>query len=517
MRGDGRNTWRVQVDRRVRDSNELFEWAHNAAQGSPDAVIYTGYLQGMQVAARAARTKPRLGIYGLGEAAASSAGGSTSRVGADLSIPITQTSSFIGTFHPDYSNVELDQQTISPTAFARRYNEVRPFFTQGSQFYNDLNCNDCFNYPVLYTPGIPTPREGYALEGKEGQYTYGSFDAIGDWRNDDAQSIQWRSEDRSDSLDFQRVAVDMPGVHDVAQYLQPVIGNAHNFSAYATFGDENGSLVTNAGEGRYREYGINLYTPKQGLYAAYHDIGSQYAPIDGFNQINDVHGPTVFATKEFDFSPASFVQSVIVSNDWGMLHDRAGIVNDAYEAPFVALQTRNQWFLGVSGGYGYVRFPGQPGGYNNQNGVSLTYGMNSSTPSGVSYNAGRFGAGYLHSTDLNASIKVARLGTLSAETFETSDDLGGAKPLTQWLERVSFGYQIGAGQSVALGWRRIIGTSPPFFSTPVFGDFTNLSAAYYRRWDGNELYFAFGDPSQLNTRHAVILKVIRYIGAEKGT
>jgi hypothetical protein len=517
MRGDGRNIWRLQFDRRIRSVNEIEEWAHNGAQGSTDTSLYAGFLDGMQIAARNARTKPRLSLYTLGEAAAPSAGGSTSRAGADLSLPITQTSSFVATFHPDYSNVELDQQTISPTAFPRRFNEVRPFFTQGSQFYNAFNCNDCLNYPLLYTPNIPTPRDGYALEGKQGQYTFGSFDAVGADRNDNAQSLQWRSNDRRYEAIFQRVAVDLPGVHDVTEYFQPVIGNYHNFSVYGTFGNESGTVAPDAGQGHYREYGVNLFTPKEGVFAAYHDVGPEYAPLDAFNQISDVHGPTVYAYKEFDNSPKDFLQSVIVSQDVGLMHNRAGILNYAYNSTYVTLQTRNTWFLGVSSGDQYLRFPGEPGGFTDQNGVQLTYGNNTSTPSWVAYYTGRFGAGFLRSTDVEAAIKIMRLGTLTAEAYQTNDALDGGGHFVQWLQRTSLAYQIGPGQSLAVGWRRIIGTAPPFFSKPSFLNATNLSMAYYRRWSGYELYFAFGDPNHVYTQHDVILKLIRYIGADKGT
>jgi hypothetical protein len=32
-----------------------------------------------------------------------------------------------------------------------------------------------------------------------------------------------------------------------------------------------------------------------------------------------------------------------------------------------------------------------------------------------------------------------------------------------------------------------------------------------------ELYLAYGTPNRLYTQHSVILKLIRYIGADKGT
>ena len=517
MRGDGRGTWRVQFDRRIRSSNQVVEWAHNSAQGSTDTSVFAGYLGGMQLASHAARTKPRVALYALGQAASPLSGGSTSRAGMDVALPITQTSSFVATFHPDYSNVELDQQSISPTAFPRRYSEVRPFFTQGQNFYNNFNCNDCIDNQFLYTPNIPTPRDGYAIEGKQGNLTFGSFDAAGVQRDDDAQSVSWHSNDHSLLGLYQRVGVDTPAFHDLTEQWQVIDGNNHNFNAYATEGRERGTFVTDPSLGGYDEFGINLYTPKSGLFAAYHDVGAQYAPVDGFNQINDVHGPTLYAYKEFDNAPKDFLQSVIVSQDMGRMHDSSGVLNYGYNSTYVTFATRNHLFFGVQAGQSYLRFPGQPGGMTNQNGVQLTYGFNTATPSGITYNVGRFGAGYLHSLDLNAAVKFMGIGTLTAEAYQTNDVQDAGPRLVQWLERVSVGYQIGPGQSLALGWRKIVGTGPTFFDSADFTDGTNLSLAYYRRWSGNELYLAYGNPNLLSTQHDVILKLIRYIGADKGT
>ncbi len=516
MRGDGRGTWRLQFDRRVRATNRQFEWAHNPAAGSTDTTIYSGYLQNMGIAARTTRTKPRLSVYTLGEIADSQAGGSTSRMGADLSLPITSTSSFEATFHPDYSNVELDQQTISPTAFPRRFSEVRPFFTQQQNFFNNFNCNDCLDYPLLYTPAVPTPRDGYAMEGKQGQFSFAGFDSISDGRDDNAQALTWKTDDRHFQFLYQREDVNLPGVADDTQYLQSVVGNGHNFNVYSTLGNESGTQVSDPGEGRYGEFGLNLYTPKEGIYAAYHDIGPEYAPIDGFNQINGVHGPTVYVQREFDNGPHAYVQSVIASQDFGDMEDSSGVTNYAYNSSYVTVQTRDAWFLGVSAGDQYIRFPGQPGGFTNQDGIQLFHGQNTSTPNGFSYDFGRYGQGYLTSIDVQDAIRLTRLGTLSTELFETRDAMDSGGALTQCLERVSLGYQISPGQSLAVGWRRIIGTTPPFFTPLQYIDATNLSLAYYRRWSGNELYLAFGDPNQLATQHDWILKLIRYFGADKG-
>jgi hypothetical protein len=54
MRGDGRKTWRVQFDRRIRSSNQVTEWAHADAQGGTDSSLYAA-----AKADRTCRTLPK--------------------------------------------------------------------------------------------------------------------------------------------------------------------------------------------------------------------------------------------------------------------------------------------------------------------------------------------------------------------------------------------------------------------------------------------------------------------------
>ena len=191
--------------------------------------------------------KPRVAPYALGEAASRTIGGSTSRVGMDFSIPVAQTASLFGTLHPDYSNVELDQQSISPTVYQRTYSEVRPFFTQAASYYNDFNCSVCSSFrTTLYTPGIPTPAQGYAFEGREGEFGLAAFDAIGDNRTDAAAALDYTSPDTLWSGAFQRVITELPGasrrnepsrrelverqVPELVRERRPRVGNARERS-----------------------------------------------------------------------------------------------------------------------------------------------------------------------------------------------------------------------------------------------------------------------------------------------
>lgn len=523
MRGDGRKDWRIQFDRRIYGLTDMLEWAHDPAQGSTDSSHWTGYLRGMSgVSTANAKTKPRANIYALGQVASASAGGSTSRMGADVAIPITPTASLLGTFHPDYSNVELDQQTIAPTAFPRRYLEVRPFFTQGANFYNEMNCNDCIDYPLLYTPNIPTPRNGYALEGTQGRFNFGAFDAIGDDRTDTAQALQYATTQRTFYGEYQRISTDYTGLHDVAEFGQLEVGNAHNFNVYATDGSETGTLVNDSAQSYYREYGLNYYTPKEGIFAAYHAVGPQFAPPDTYLQINDIAGPSVYAYREFDNAPHSYIQNYVLSYDYQQYHNTLSVVNDTNRAAQLQVNARNLFSLSLTTGNAWVMLPGQPGGDNNQFGGTLTYNSNGATPASYSYNIGRYAAGYLRASARQFTVRVTPRGTITFEADDTGDTLDTGEKLVQWLERISFAYQINRTSSLAVGVRRIIGTTPPFF-TPVselntlYINAANVSVAYYKRFGRGELYLVYGDPNAISTTPAAIAKYIFYVGAQKGT
>ncbi len=517
IRGDGRNMWLLQFDRVVQATSVTYEWAHNRAQGATDDVSYAAELLGMAVAAQSTRTKPRLQLYSLGEIAGKAAGGSTSRAGADFAVPITRTASFFGTLHPDYSNVELDQQTIAPTVFPRAFQEVRPFFTQGSGFYNLLSCHGCVDYPQLYTPAIPTPREGYAVEGVQGQFTFAGFDAIATDRTDTAQSLEWRSPDRRYAVVAQRQSADLPGIHDLAGYYQARVSNVHNFDAYVTEGGENGTNITAPGGGAYREYGTELFTPKSAIRIAYHDVGSQYGPVDSYVAFNDVKGLTVSGYREFDFGPKSLIQNVSLSQDLERFTSHTGVRDYTVDLSSLTLNGQHQLSLSISSGGNYVRQNGQPGGFANQNGATLSYKGNTSTPSIISYNVGRFGLGYLRSWSRLGTLQIGRRGSLSFEADNTLDALDNGGTLTQWLERANVAYQFGPDASFAVGARRIIGAAPTFFTSSEHVDAANLSFAYYKRFGSSELYAVYGDPNQLATQHAFIIKFIQYLGAQKGT
>ncbi len=516
MRSDGRSTWRLQFDRRVQVSERLFEWAHAKGQTSTDSSFYTGYLENMNFVSASTRTKPRLAIYSLGEAASAGAGGSTSRMGADFSLPVTPTSSFLGTLHPDYSNVELDQQTISPTAFQRQFQEVRPFFTQGTNVYNDFNCDDCTIYPWLYTPNIPTPAEGFAFEGVQWSTNLAAFVSHGPMRTDSAESAFWSTPNHQIGASVLHELVDSAGQTDDFSIVQVRAGDVHNFSLYASGGIDRGSNVGDPAQGNYQDFGVNLYTPKSGIFAAYRWVGAEFNPIDAFVPINDTTGPSLYADQEWDFGSGSTIRKLTLSQDLQHYRNRLGQLDDADDISNITIDTKQQLTLTASMGSSWLLLNGEAGN-TTQNGVNLTYLGQTNTPSTFSHNYGRYGAGYLHSTVRTTTIKLGPRATGTLEADDTDYRLDTGTLLTQWLERASYAYEIGTTSSLSVGIRRIIGTGPYFGTTPQFIDASNISFAYYRKFGHAEAYLVYGNPNSVATQPSLILKLIYYVGAEKGT
>jgi hypothetical protein len=527
LRGDGGDQWRMQLARQVnRVGDDTPVWAYAPDMDDEGQAVYSGFLNGMRGLGAAARPRPRLAVYGLGAMAAQRAGGSTSRVGADVAIPISRTASVFGTVHPDYSNVELDQQTIAPTEFRREFQEVRPFFTQGASFYNKFSAvNDQGNL-LLYTPGMPSPAGGLAIEGTQGNFGLAAFNAASPGRTDAAQTASWSSANNFYSTAIQRVTVNMPGFADRATAATLRIDNQRNASVYADYGWDAGTNVLDPTQAHWAEVGAAHHNATSFLGAALRQIGAFYNPFDGFVAHPDIYGWT--ASGEQDVLPHS---GPILFVGLGSVIDRyrnaAGDLDQADQNVFLSVQTRSQFSFSSSWGSNFLLSPnntaGGPvdraarGGLFDQNGLTLGYRDQSTTPSILSYGIGRFGDGYLLSWTRIASVQVGRRGSLSLEADNTNIAMDNGDTLKQWLERGAYAYQLGPQTSFAIGLRRIVGVPPPVFDATSFVDASNVSLALHDRVGADDVYLVYGDASALRTPPQILFKWVHYFGAEKGT
>ncbi|HEY5425945.1 MAG TPA: hypothetical protein VIJ77_05285, partial [Candidatus Tumulicola sp.] len=450
MRGvSAAHPWKVQFVRFVHATGEEQVWSYDSAQNNADDLLRAGTLTMPSIHVTPARPKPRLATYVLGEAASATIGGSTSRVGADLSIPITPTASFYATFHPDYSNVELDQQSISPTVFARYYSEVRPFFTQGANFYNNFDCDACPNIQELYTPAIPTPREGYAVEGKQGPLSFATFDALGDnGRSDIASAMNYTSPDRRWNAGVQRVAVNTSAFVDDLTMMGLSYYDHKNISAYFNYGSDSGTNVLVPDQAQRYDFGGGWANQGFGFFGSVRKLGEYYNPADGFVSHPGIAGYALYSAKIWTFAPSSKLAAVGIAGFLDRYQGPTQGVAQSDNSILLDVLTKSAWDLQLYSGSAYWRFNDPLTGLGSltpisQNaGFQLTYhsGLQTNNPGqfpyhGTSfdptlfaYNTGRYGTGKLDTWYRNSTIRIGARGALTLVLDDTAQWFRAASP-----------------------------------------------------------------------------------------
>lgn len=524
--------WHAQFVRYVRSTGDLNVWSYDSAQTNPDDASRAGILT-LSSIAKPPIPKPRVGVYGLGAIAAPSAGVNTTRIGADFSVPVAQTAALFGTLHPDYSNVEIDQQSISPTVYQRVYSEVRPFFTQSAPFYNNFNCDVCGGFrTTLYTPNIPTPAQGYAFEGRNGQFGLAAFDAIGDGRNDWASALNYTSDDTHFNGELQHVVANVDGTFDVANEAGLSWFNGKYLSAYANFATDRGANVTSPGQGNWAEAGGGWNNQTFALFGSVRNVGDQFNPVDGFNAHPGIAGYALYSAKIWPMSQTSFLSSVGIA---GVVDRYAGpSYGQAQSDNFAVIDflTKKAIDVQIMTGSDYWRFGTELTPISQNGGFSVTWDSglqnninnfpthgSSSYPTNVSYNIGNYGTnGRLGTWFRNSTIRVGNRGALTLTLDSTQQWMTQGTGNTQWFEGVSYAYQVSSTSSFAVGVRRVIGYPPqPNGGGNCEGDCSNISIAYHLRLRHEEFYVAYGNPNSLVTVPQAIFKMIFYAGGQKGT
>ncbi len=529
IRSGGRTSWRAQFLRASVRSNALDVWSFDSKAASSGDATFFGTLDdvGKTATAEATRPRPRAQIYALGESTSKANGGNTSRVGADFALPIAPTVSILASVHPDYSNVDTDQQTIAPTAFERSYNEVRPFFTQAAQPFNStFSCNNCPQ--LLYTPSIPTFRDAYAVEGTHGPLTFAAFDAVGDGRDDSAETLDYSSSNaqRAVGVSVQNVTVNLRGGDrdEVSSLAAGALNQHTHFGTYLDYGTESGTFVSDSAQGTYYQTGLIYATATTTGVAAWNHIGADFSPLDAYVSQSDISGPEAFVMKTVPFKAKTILHDMslqIYGADYKN-HLEQPSQNDLstqFNADFSNLLTVHAYY-----GESAIRtFANEFLPFDGSGGL-VGYKFNTATPTYVQYTGGPYYHGILDSWTYLTTLPVAPKVhvTLEADrnSYETShiDETS----VTQWLERGTVDYQINKEAQFDFGVRRIIGANLPTSYAPP--DFTPLNAGnvtaafhYLSKSGRNEIYLVYGDPNSLVTTPAFFAKYILYLGAPKGT
>ena len=233
----------------------------------------------------------------------------------------------------------------------------------------------------------------------------------------------------------------------------------------------------------------------------------------------------------WSFSPNDFLSSVGVS---GFLDRYQGVTDGLAQSDNSVLLdflTKNTIDVQLSSGSDYWRFGSELTPISQNTGVSLTYhsGMQnnlnnfpahgaSATPTSISWYTGRYGLGRLDTWFRSSTLRVGSRGSLTLTADDTAQWLKQQPDNVQWFDGASYSYQISSSSSVGVGLRRVIGLPPqPNGGGNCVATCSNVSIAYHLRMHDEELYLAYGDPNTLVTVPQALLKVIFYVGGQKGT
>jgi hypothetical protein len=275
---------------------------------------------------------------------------------------ITPNLTLVGTVNPDFSQVEADSLQLDINEpFALYFEEKRPFFTEGSDFYQT-------RIPVVYTRTLRDPIWGAKLSGKEGNHTIGSYFVQDDITNllfpgnqrSSATSLAMRSSaavfrykydignkhtlglmmtDREGDDYFNRVG----GFDGIFRFTSAdtlkvqVLGSQTQYPDYVAseFGQEAGDFTDTAYEVRF-----DHSTRKYLLYAGFRELGTGFRADLGF--LPKVDYETLYAGAAYHWygDSSRWFSHIAVANAYqqfnnhdGNLLEREDYIQLVYEGP----------------------------------------------------------------------------------------------------------------------------------------------------------------------------------------
>ncbi len=559
-------TWRFNLIRHIASLNENQTWAYDRLMNDyvPNFgdVRYWPSLAGVKVASRANRPRPRAEIFGLEsvgldrdryqQATGGFAPQGTRHVGFDASVPLTSTISLVGALAPDFSNVEIDQQTIAPQEFRRGLTEYRPFFSQGAEFFQPSAFS--INGPpnsVFYSPNIGPFDRGTKLEGTFGAQSFGLLSVAGAGFNDSVLGYRHVTSDRNFGYSLQAASVHHADGNLTAfpsavnDFTYNVTVNDSNkktgLGELLNYGSERGSVANTDPHLAYKsENLINVEKPNYQVALTYRDIGPKWNPIDGFTSLSDIRGPGLLVSLSTTPAARSSIKKAMLFVFGDRLVDRSGAAHqsDFFINADVLFKNLIHLNFGPStsalrlydGGASLV---GYDGGYRNgvtvpfnSHSISIGYKDGTPTPYDASLSWGPFEtfssdglprSTYVSQYSLSTSRPIGSKFSASAEidgtneTFPTHDFARTAHD-GQTLRRFSFGEAFGNESNLSLSLRSVNGRGG--FGSPGI----DVSASYHKRFsNAGELFVNYGTPAASSTIQRVVVKYVLRFGSGSGT
>jgi hypothetical protein len=562
----GATAWRVGFFRGVASTAEHYTWSYDGLMQDQGAGNWPTFndLRFWPTATSialaktsSARPKPRLEVFALSSSGSDrndyqQADGTffpqpTRYYGADLSAPLTSTINLVGTLNPDFSNVEVDQQTIAPQEFERQLVEYRPFFAEGAQYINP-NPNGYSNYigapnEIFYSPSVGPFDSGMKVEGTYGLQSFGvlTFHGYNEETGEtfDDQAFGWKHALQDQSFQYYTDGVfahhSINGDDDTVE--AGFKGrNLHTKFVYdLNVAIEHGSWVPQGTSHSINGF-IDEHQNNYEINLGYVDIGPNYNPIDGYTENSDIRGPTGFITFN-GTAPGIKSWNIFVVGD--RFYDKSGAIHEADSGAYLSAVFHNLFSLdgvgptvsllrqydipanpactgAIVGTSSFTGFPCYLAGTDipyNLMSVPIGYRDGSQSPIDVSANWGSFGGNWTHYYTSTTSRPIGSKFTLGLEYDGTYErDLATGVLESQWLRRVSVGFNINAKTNVSIGLRGINGLGG-FVTQPG----NNLAFGFHTRTNNGDIYINYGSPAANVTLNRLIAKYVFRVGSDAGT
>jgi Domain of unknown function (DUF5916) len=563
--GSSTQTWRFNFVRGLAANGEHYTWAFDGTmQDAPipqwprfsDAEFWPR-LSGIRAGGHATHgfaDRTRADVYALGsgggdrnlfaQANGTFAPERVRTLGIDFSYALTDTIHFVATLNPDFSNVEVDQQTIAPQEFKRPLVEYRPFFAQGAPFLNPQSPSAGVALPnneIFYSPSIGPFDRGMKVEGSFGDQSFGvlSFRGYDEITGNEFDDVAYGYTHALPDQSFVYWSDGVFAHHSVSGNDATVeVGTQfHNLRTGWNGGiDEAFESGSWAGSARALSFWQGILKPNYNLFVDYVDVTPNYNPIDGFTSISDTKG---FAYNPVFNGSSPGLKSYQLSLAWDRFFDESGAVHQEDAIASLKVVLKNQLSISVGPRDGDLRSystqaPGRLGcddpsllrtfytGYPNyycgrtdrfnQFLVTLGYRDGTQSPIDFNYSEGPFGGTFLQQYSISASRPLGSRFSIATQFAGTyGRTISGGALNSQWLRLISLGENLGPDSNVALELRSITGNVNGLTTVPGL----NLAVSYHSRFtSGNELYVAYGSPAATQTLHRFIVKYVFHEGIQ---
>lgn len=544
--GNGTQRWRINVVRNVAATAEHQSLVYTPLMADAAIPAWPNYafewrffpsVAGVSVQGAVPRPRPRAEIFALEstgvdrDASVTPSGAIVRRsartAGVDVAVPIDATTSFVGAFSPDFSNVEVDQQTIAPQQFQRALTEYRPFFAQGAPYVNAALQTYQYNLPnevLFYSPKIGAFDRGFKVVGSEGTTSFGALEVRGSDPltgaafDDLAFGVHQRRPNNTfawwvdGALAARGAGVDRSW--EIGSYGRSL---ASGLVYSAMHAQETGAFVSRPRDAQKTAAFIDVQKPGLEANLGWIDTGPQYAPVAGFTNIADIRGPefSLALTRTPKRGPIKNAELYLNLDRW---LDRHGNVHAADADAYLTVRTRSPFAFYLNDQLGSLRtyegdpFSGAPHGYRDQRLLpfktwSVGVGYGEGTPNAIraDWQQGPFGTFFLQQRSLTLTRTMGRIG-LSID-YDGTHEVGAGLRDGQWLRRYALALPLGREANATLAYRDVSGRGG--FANPG----RNLAGSLRKRFaNGSELFVNYGTPAADSTLDRWIVKYLVRVG-----